>query len=322
MVIPTTYQSGFHGELGDWEWYPDIGKYLQTGSVEWAAHENAFRLEQAENPFNVGAGITPTLLPLVDTTARNAQGFIDPLTGFNILSPEYDKAVVTGKIPKGPIETGVGIGAGAGLLTTGNGGKAMSLPTLYDVTNPTGNGGGAIQPGDPPPTSGVSAIPGLGTALTVAGALGISAGTIATVGAIAGAGYLALEAIGVQFPWETGPGEGFIAPWTPKTKDENGKWVSATTRPDLVGGDLGSIGGAKVVKSWKAGGWPFSMTSDGRIHTITKNGIQKSWKPKKPLVLVSGRNLRLGTAVRMQRSLDRTWRTVAKRTRVLKLAKG
>lgn len=172
------------------------------------------------------------------------------------------------------------------------------------------------KPGDPPGQTGVTStggvITGLGGLATVATATGIVA--------LAAGTYAVLKAVGMKMPWETASGEGMIAPWTPKLQDENGLWVSATTRPDLFGGDLGSINGVKVVKSWKAGGWPFSMTSDGRIHTVTKNGIQRTWKPKKPLVVMSGSNMRLGNAVRVQRRLDKMWRTVAKRTKVLKLA--
>ncbi len=217
--------------------------------------------------------------------------------------------------PQAIIPLGVGIGAFAGKINGGENMVTTALTTVKPGDSPSSGNGGGITGALP------TSLVGAGSSLAgILSALGVSAPVIATLGAGLGVAYGALEAVGVQFPWETGAGEGFIAPWTPKTKDENGKWVSATTRPDLVGGgNLGAIDGVKVVKTWKAGGWPFSLTSDGRIHTITKNGIQKSWKPKKPIVLMRG-TTNLGTAIKAQRYLDHMWRTVAKRTRQLKLA--
>lgn len=182
--------------------------------------------------------------------------------------------------------------------------------TEVDMAIPTGT----VNPGDSPSGNGVK------EALTTAqiSALLSKGGQW---GMIAAAAYATLKVVGMVFPWESAEGEGLIAPWTPKMRDEAGKWVSAITRPDLFGGEapLGSISGVKVVKSWKAGGWPFSLTSDGRIHTLTKNGIQKSWKPKKPVVLVPG-SLSLKTYVRASKILDRQTRVIARRVKGLKLA--
>lgn len=174
----------------------------------------------------------------------------------------------------------------------------------------------AYAPGESPKgTSGLGEVAAAGTLTTTLAKLG-------GVGVAVAAAYGISKVIGMVYPWESAEGEGFIAPWTPKMRDENGKWVSAVTRPDLFGGEalpLGSINGVTVVKSWLAGGWPFSLTSDGRIHTVTKNGIQKSWKPKRPIVLVAG-SMNLNTSIRAQRLLDRQWRRIAKRVKQLKLA--
>ncbi len=88
---------------------------------------------------------------------------------------------------------------------------------------------------------------------------------------------------------------------------------------DIPGTGTGTDGLSKVVKQWSAHGWPFSMTADGRIHTVTKSGIQKSWKPHKPIVLFRGHTT-LSQFVRAQRYLDKLARTIAKRTKALKLA--
>lgn len=87
----------------------------------------------------------------------------------------------------------------------------------------------------------------------------------------------------------------------------------------FIQGGSGGTNGQTIVKEWKANGWPFWMTSDGRIYTRTKNGVIKNWKPKKPIVMVRGK-VTLAQAVTAQRYLDHLWRTVAKRTKALKLA--
>lgn len=129
----------------------------------------------------------------------------------------------------------------------------------------------------------------------------------------AAAAYGISQAIGVQYPWETGPGEGFIAPWSRDiVQDEGGRWVTRETRPDLFNGGaavatvpqggLPGVMGVQVVKTWTANGWPFAMTSDGRIHTVTKSGIRKSWKPYKSIVL--GKKMNQGMALRAVRKLQ------------------
>lgn len=102
-------------------------------------------------------------------------------------------------------------------------------------------------------------------------------------------------------------------------------WISGNEPFVLGGGGVVQGGnGSAIVKRWntggaKGGGWDFWLTADGRIHTINKSGIEKSYKPRKPVVLVPG-HLTLGNAVKAQRMLDRQWRVVAKRTKALKLA--
>lgn len=75
----------------------------------------------------------------------------------------------------------------------------------------------------------------------------------------------------------------------------------------------------EIVKRWSANGWPFMMDSKGVIWTKNKDGVWKHWKPVKPIVMVRGRTTLAG-AVKAQRYLDHLWRTVAKRTKALKLA--
>lgn len=155
---------------------------------------------------------------------------------------------------------------------------------------------------------------------TPATGIGVAAGlaAIPAIGGALAAGYGVAQAIGVQFPWETGAGEGFIAPWSRDiVKDEGERWVTRETRPDLFGdGDGGElvfpaesaalsvsgVAGPGVVKTWSANGWPFAMTSDGRIHTVTKSGIRKSWKPYKSVVL--GKKMNQGMALRAVRKLQ------------------
>ena len=157
------------------------------------------------------------------------------------------------------------------------------------------------------PGGGGTAPVGAGLPAGVAGglaALGVSAASIGTIGLL----YAATQAVGLQYPWETGPGEGFISPFTRDiVQDESGMWVTRETRPDLFaangGGAMvpfaGAGIGAGVVKQWSANGWPFAMTSDGYIHTVTKSGLRKRWKPYKSVVLGKNPSPRmLGRAIK------------------------
>jgi hypothetical protein len=152
---------------------------------------------------------------------------------------------------------------------------------------------------------------GVGLPAGLAGILssiGIGAPLIAGLGAL----YVGSQAVGVQYPWETGPGEGFISPFSRDiVKDESGRWVTRTTRPDLFGANGSTalmapggagLGAAGVAKVWQANGWPFAMTTDGRIHTVTKNGVRKSWRPYRSVVL--GKKMSAGMAKRAVRKLQ------------------
>lgn len=141
-----------------------------------------------------------------------------------------------------------------------------------------------------------------------------TAGALAAVGvapAVIGLGsliYGGLQLAGLQFPWETGPGEGFIAPWTrPQVRDEQGMWVTAETRPDLFNGAgpaggpfpgmaAGALGGVMVRKIWT------NASRDGKIPATVQsvmltNGIVitrslvtgeiKKHRPKKHIVISS-----------------------------------
>ena len=179
------------------------------------------------------------------------------------------------------------------------------LPTAKVV-----NGGVSIMP-TPEPESFDFPLPLTGMLAAGTAAIGIPA-----VGVALGAGMGVAQAVGVQFPWETGPGEGFIAPWNRNiVRDEQGLWVTPETRPDLfgaaskqtalepaVGAGIGAGVGAQVVKTWTANGWPFAMTADGKIHTVTKTGIRKSWRPYKSIVL--GKKMNQSMALRAVKKLQ------------------
>ncbi|MBA7544024.1 hypothetical protein ES705_36370 [subsurface metagenome] len=84
-----------------------------------------------------------------------------------------------------------------------------------------------------------------------------------------------------------------------------------------------------VAKEWKTKAFShtvgeywvyFFKLHDGRI--MCYNAAKRSWKmwkPKKPIVLYRGK-VTLSQAVKAQRMLDKLWKTVAKRTKALKLA--
>jgi len=76
---------------------------------------------------------------------------------------------------------------------------------------------------------------------------------------------------------------------------------------------------ALIAKEWSTGTARFYMLIDGRICCRKKNGVWKIWRPKKHIVLPRGTTT-LAQAVKAQVYLDRMWRTVAKRTKALKLA--
>lgn len=172
-----------------------------------------------------------------------------------------------------------------------NGGGQMAIAELSQRSLQIQQQLAGMQPGQEIQQLGIPPVTGLPGWLA-----GIAGGAVAAYGAA--------QAIGVQFPWETGAGEGFIAPWSRDiVQDETGQWVTRGTRPDLFGGAApgtalavaGGAVGAQVVKQWDTGytdaqgayhpGWPFAMTSDGKIHTVTKAGVRKSWRPYKSVVL-------------------------------------
>jgi hypothetical protein len=112
-----------------------------------------------------------------------------------------------------------------------------------------------------------------------------------------------------------------------------GKGMQMASGIPFVGGALGVIGGGLeqkgmtalvkaqtavgpytgggAVKEWTTGTAQFWRTADGRIHTIKKNGVEKSWRPYHPLVL--GKRIKVGQLRRVSyriHSLARSLSTV------------
>jgi len=196
-----------------------------------------------------------------------------------------------------------------------------TLPTSYTA------GGVGYAPGGAPsvavaPAAATGALPG------ILAAIGIPAGLItAGVGA-----YGLAQMLGLQMPWESGPGEGFIAPWTrPQVRDEAGQWVTAETRPDLFpGGGVGAgvgalgamgadvLGGVMVRKMWtnasRDGSIPATvesvMLTNGKVITRSLiTGEIKTHRPKKHIVISS--DPRLSSI----RKLDRVQKKITKLVR-------
>lgn len=204
--------------------------------------------------------------------------------------PLVTRAPIQLAVPMPP-SYGLGPTPGAKLATYGPAPMGYT-PPIYPEP------GGVLIGGAVPmaaPAVGVSALPPALAAIIPAGML-----------AAAGTAYGLAQMAGLQFPWETGPGEGFISPFTRDIKqDESGRWVTRETRPDLWNGNgvpsramvpaAGAPGaitpvGRGVVKTWTANGWPFAMTADAdgkhkRIHTVTKDGVPKSWVPYRSIVI-------------------------------------
>ena len=276
--------------------------YEQAAGEVWAEREYERGLA-----FEAG-----TALPggMEVTEVRIGPGETGGVTGITVIPGEWEAMEAAWEqgieVRQQVVGVGIAAGAGAALLPGAAISTAVITKPKEEVTKVAD-----VKPGDSITTA-IGQVTGAITPAVLT--------KLGVVGTIAAAAYTALKLVGMAMPWETANGEGFIAPWSPKVRDENGLWVTAATRPDLFpNGDQGFIDGVKVVKTWKAGGWPFSMTADGYLHTVTKNGIMKRWKPKKPIVLVRG-SVTLNQAVRAQRMLDKMWRTVAKKTKQLKLA--
>jgi len=75
-------------------------------------------------------------------------------------------------------------------------------------------------------------------------------------------------------------------------------------------GDIADITGQKVVQSWNTGTAKFYRTMDGKIHTFTKSGVLKSWRPAKHIVV--SKNPRMRTMIRANNRLDKLMKGVAK----------
>ncbi len=226
-----------------------------------------------------------------------------------------------------PLAAGVAIGTapwwGPALgqrAATFAGGRAMNIIDQYLLGREGGPGGGDVIQGVPatqrmtvgqgmpyvePGEDLLTWLPGdIGSGLEglVRENLGgVLAGLgIAGVGAVAGG----LTAAGMQWPWETPEGEGFIAPWTEQVVLPSGLVGQAGVQ---YPGEMG-LGGSQVVKSWtnasRDGRIPasvqFFMMANGRIYSRSLvDGQIKSWRPKKHIVI--SRDPRLSTLKKLQR---------------------
>lgn len=86
--------------------------------------------------------------------------------------------------------------------------------------------------------------------------------------------------------------------------------------------------GGTIVKAWVTHAWrkdnslastQFARLANGRIMSMSEEGIIKSWRPVKNIVMARGKTT-LSQAVTAQRYLDKLWRKVARKTKQLKLA--
>ena len=122
--------------------------------------------------------------------------------------------------------------------------------------------------------------------------------------AAAGTGLATLALARFKAPWETAPGEGFIAPWTQQQQLPSGLWGQEGVQygngkpafPGLASMSYAQIKGGVPVKAWtnasKDGRIPasvaFIMFSNGMIASQSLvDGQVKTWRPKKHVVISS-----------------------------------
>lgn len=230
----------------------------------------------------------------------------------------------SGQITTPTTQAGVGIGAGAGQVGVAEG---------QDLTE-GGNGGGI----SPWLGAALGAIGGLltGGGLAAAATAGLRGAGMAT-GAEAllsgiGEGYdIDLETGGllnisesIRWPWQTPTGEGFIAPWTDQAivgYDRNGTAVYGQVGqiyPEYPAsyliayqtrGLIPPIAKLTIPVDGR-GGWPIAQLIDGKMATVNRNGVIKTWRPKKHVVISS--NPRMSTLRKLDRVYKRTQKTVRK----------
>lgn len=166
---------------------------------------------------------------------------------------------------------------------------------------------------------------GVGAALAVGGSALLGSGVIGLGGGenldVAVPGGDITDTVGVgglQFPWETPSGEGFIAPWTDQIVFPSGR---VGVRGQIYPGDMGSIDGSLVVYYWTAGQTTFWRLQDGRVACWNGKGVLKTWKPKKHIVIPRNMaNMRLGRVIKVERMLDKYLSYAAKKSKRLKLS--
>ena len=109
---------------------------------------------------------------------------------------------------------------------------------------------------------------------------------------------------GLQWPWQTPEGEGFIAPWTEQVALPSG------LTGQLGAGYPNAFGGVGVAYSWTTGTAVFFRLMDGRIAVQKKNGVWKIYRPKKHIVLST--NPRLSQLKKFDRAYSRLNKMVKK----------
>jgi hypothetical protein len=137
-----------------------------------------------------------------------------------------------------------------------------------------------------------------------------------------GSGGADVEGAGLTFPWQTPPGEGFIAPWSEAYQGPTGKWWGEArgVGPVMIGpGEWilkfwhnGSPGRSPTVLFWK--------TNKRVFYRNAQTGAWGTFIPKKPVVI--SRDPRISQFNKIERVYDRITRKIAKKSKALKLAKG